>query len=560
MRVLYTLGLGIGLLMTVGLTMSASAELTPLHLTPTEATPGATVTIIGEGFGPFQSTEVNKVTFHGHAALIQRWEPDLIEAKVPYQAQDGDVEIRVGHQTWKAGRFTVVRPTIQRVTPEEVEPGKAIQILGNHFGNTGGPRDPNSMFGVNDVLIGGVPVRATRWRNDKIEAIVPANAKAGEVVVRLGSADPLPDGSCCAPVRHTVSNAGNITIIPPVRVDPLRGPVGTKVVLFGKGFGQSKQPGDQVLIGGHPLPIAQWKDTVIVGHVPLEGQSGPIVLKAGGRERTVGEFTLHVPKATSLSPVQAPIGTLLKIKGEHFGSYSESGATPYSFTDFDKGDNSVEIGGVPAVIYRWHDDRIDVWVPFSAKSGPVVVKRGAGKAKPDGTCCAEKGIVSTEAGMLTVTIPTIESYAPATAGVDELVTIKGSGFGTYLKTAEATQPGLNEGGHDRAAYELGENISRTEVLFNGIAAVVVSWSDTEITARVPRRPVFGMGKKNQFFQNLGTGPLVVRRGAWDLLPDGSCCTPKKWLTVEAGSFTIQAKNLPDQGYYTDTRPGASTAQ
>ena len=70
----------------------------------------------------------------------------------------------------------------------------------------------------------------------------------------------------------------------------------------------------------------------------------------------------------------------MRIHGEHFGAYSESGATPYNYTDFDTGQNRVEIGGAPAVIYRWHDDRIDVWVPFSAKSGPVVVTRGAPKA------------------------------------------------------------------------------------------------------------------------------------------------------------------------------------
>ena len=71
-------------------------------------------------------------------------------------------------------------------------------------------------------------------------------------------------------------------------------------------------------------------------------------------------FTVHVPRVISMSPASAPIGTLLRINGEHFGFYSESGATPYNFMDFNTGENRVEIGGVPAVIYRWNDDRIDV--------------------------------------------------------------------------------------------------------------------------------------------------------------------------------------------------------
>jgi hypothetical protein len=217
----------------------------------------------------------------------------------------------------------------------------------------------------------------------------------------------------------------------------------------------------------------------------------------------------------------------------------------------------VEIGGAPAVIYRWHDDRIDVWVPFSAKSGPVVVTRGAPKAAPDGSCCTDRGMVSTTAGTFTLVVPRVESFSPASAGLDDVVTIKGSGFGTFIKTTEATQPGLGEGAFKRNQIELGENVSRTEVLFNNIGAIVLSWTDTEIKARVPHRHLFGIGKPGQFNADLSTGPLVIRRGSWDLLPDGTCCTPKKWLTLEAGTFTIEAKGMPDQSFF-QSRPEGST--
>ncbi|MES4785461.1 MAG: hypothetical protein C4294_06200, partial [Nitrospiraceae bacterium] len=140
------------------------------------------------------------------------------------------------------------------------------------------------------------------------------------------------------------------------------------------------------------------------------------------------------------------------------------------------------------------------------------------------------------------------------------ITIKGSGFGNFLKTTEATQRGLNEGGHDALPIELRDDVSRTEVLFNNVAALVVSWTDTEIKARVPRRLVFGVGKQHEFHPDLSTGPLVIRRGSWDLLPDGSCCTPKKWVTVNAGDFTVQAKGLPDQRFFTDQYFGAGAGQ
>jgi len=532
-----------------------------LELHPSTAVPGATVSIGGKGFGVFRSVQVNRVTIGGVLALIQRWEPDLIEVKVPFQAQSGAVEIVAGKKKMVAGKLTILQPTITAVTPEEIEPGHTLQITGAHFGSTAGPRDPNTMFGVNDVMIGGVVIRPRRWKDDIIEVEVPTNAASGDVVVRLASSDPLPDGSCCAPVQYTVSNAVPLKLIPSIRVDPLSGPVGTKVVFFGQGFGTTKGAGDKVTFAGHLASIAQWSDSAIVVHLPMDAETGPIVLTKEGHERTVGMFTVHVPKVTALTPPVAPIGTLLRISGEHFGFYSESGPTPYAFTDFNTGENRVDIGGIRAVIYRWQDDRIDVWVPFSAKSGPVVVYRGATKPNPDGSCCAAKDTLKIEAGIFTLVTPKVDSFSPQSGGLDELVTIKGSGFGSFLKTAEHAYLGLNQGAYKRREdMELDENVSRTEVLFSNVAAQVMSWTDTEIVVRVPHRNLYGVGKRNEFINELATGPLIVRRGSWDVQPDNTCCTPKKWLTLEVGTFTILAKGMPDPGYFKNSRPEADTSQ
>ena len=554
---------GLGMLtLWVSLSMEVlAAAPTPLELHPSMAVPGATVSISGKGFGTFGSAQLNRVTVGGVPALIQRWEPGLIEVKVPFHAQSGPVEVMVGKKKMGAGGLTIMQPTITAVTPAEIEPGHIMEIAGAHFGPTAGPRDPNTMFGVNDVMIGSVVVRPRRWKDDKIEVEIPANAASGDVVVRLASSDPLPDGSCCAPVQYTVSNAVSLKLVPSIRVDPMSGPVGTKVVFFGQGFGATKSPGDKVSFGGHLAGIAQWSDNAIVVHLPMDAETGPIVLTMQGHDRIVGTFTVHVPKVIALTPPAAPIGTLLRIRGEHFGMYSESGATPYAFTDFNTGENRVDIGGVRAVIYRWQDDRIDVWVPFSARSGPVVVHRGATKPNPDGSCCATKETLKIEAGNFTLVTPKVDSYSPQSGGLDELVTIKGSGFGSFLKTAEHAYLGINQSAYKRREdIELGENVSRTEVLFSNVAAQVVSWTDTEIVVRVPHRNLYGVGKRNEFFDELATGPLVVRRGSWDVQPDDTCCTPKKWLTLEAGTFTIVAKGMPDPGYFNHNRPDADTNQ
>ncbi len=552
-----------------GFLQEGGASAQQLMLQPDHATPGATVVVSGKGLGPFKSVQFNKVTFAGVPALIQRWESDLVEVKVPFKATTGPVEMMIGKKKLSAGTFTVVTPRIASITPTEAERGTMVTITGEHFGVSAGGRDPNTMFGVNEVVIGGVVVRPRRWKDDTIEVQIPANASSGEVVVRLASSDPLSDGSCCAPVEYLASNAVPLALVPSVRVDPMEGPAGTKVVLFSQGFG-TKEADDALLIGNRPMTIAQWKDDVIVVHVPLGAESGPMVLRQKGRQRTLGNFTVHTPKVSAMSPPSAPIGTLLRINGEHFGFYSESGSTPYNFRDFNTGQNRVEIGGVPAVIYRWHDDRIDVWVPFSAKSGPVRIYRSASKPKADGSCCQEQGEVVTEAGVFTLVSPVVESYDPKSAGLDAIVTIKGKGFGTFLKTAEHTGLSLSQKAYKRRLdVEINEpdsgntvisNVSRTEVLFNGAAALVQSWTDTEIVVKVPHRNLYGIGKRGAFFDDLSVGPLVVRRGSWDVLPDRTCCSPTQWVTVEAGEFTIEAKGLPDKGYWDNNRPDASTNQ
>lgn len=531
-----------------------------IQVMPEAGSPGSMVVITGEGFGQFVSAQANRVLFNGIPALVQRWEPTLIEVKVPSTATDGAVEIERGKKRTTAGRFAVQQPVIERIEPAETEPGAIIQIIGKHFGPTAGPRDPNSMFGVNDVVVGGVVVRARRWHDDKIEVQVPANAHGGTVQVRLGSSDPLPDGSCCAELRRVTSNAVDVALLPTVRLDPSTGPVGTKVVLFGSGFGDAKAPQDGMFFNGRPATIDQWSDTTIVAHVPLDAESGPVVLRKSGKERTVAQYVLTTPKVVGMTPMAAPIGTLVKISGEHFGLFSESGSSPFAFTDFDKGENGVEIGGVPAIVYRWHDDRIDAWVPFSAKSGPVVVKRGANRPHPDGTCCAEKKVLTYEAGTFTLVTPQVTSYSPHSAGLDEIVTIKGTGFGEYVKLRDTVKIGLSEAAYKRKPMEWDENISRTEVLINGVAVQVVSWTDTEIQVRVPRRHLWGIGKGAQFNPNLSKGHIVVRRGSWDTLPDGTCCQPQQYLSIPVGEFTIEARGLPEQGAFTDTRPDANTNQ
>ena len=537
-------------IMSIALGFLLFSSLAHAELFPSEGPPGTTVTISGEGFGEFRNTQDNRVEFQGSPALIQSWEPDFILVKVPLKARSGPVMVINGSATREAGTFSVKNVRITNLDPSKVEAGSLLTVVGEHFGNTAGSRDPNTMFGVNQVLINGIRAEVRRWRPTKIEVLIPANAKTGDVEVRLASSDPLPDGSCCAPVEYAVSNKMPLTVIPSISFDPPAGPIGSKVVLSGQDFGQSRPEDGRILFGGKPAVIAQWSDRTIVVHVPLNAQSGSVTLHREGKDRDIGTFTVMDSQISGMYPSQGPIGTLLIIKGKNFGVYSEAGSTAYAF-DFLSGGNGVEVGGVPAVIHRWLDEQIDVWVPFSAKSGPVIVKRGGVIPQADGTCCKRKEIVTLKAGDFTVIQPEIYSYSPKEAGLDELVTISGIGFGEFLKISEATRLSLNQDAHSWQNYKLGQDVSRSEVLLNGVATQVVSWTDKEITIRVPRRPAFGFGNPEGFDADLTEGELVLKRGSWDMLETGECCTPKKYITVVAGPFKILQRGLPDKDYWNE---------
>ncbi len=537
-------------LLSVALGFLLFSSMAHAEMFPSDGPPGTTVTISGEGFGEFQNTQANRVEFQGVSALIQSWESDFILVKVPLQARSGPVMVINGTAKREAGIFSVTNVRIASLNPSQAEAGSLLTIIGEHFGNTAGSRDPNTMFGVNQVIINGIRAEVRRWRPTKIEVLIPANAKTGDVEVRLASSDPLPDGSCCAPVEYAVSNAVTLTVIPSIAFDPTEGPIGSKVVLSGQGFGESRPEDGRIFFGGKPAIIAQWSDRTIVAHVPLNAKSGSLMLHREGKEREIGTFTVLTSQISGMTPPQGPIGTLVTIKGKNFGVYSEAGGTAYAF-DFLSGGNGVEIGGVPAVIHRWLDEQIDVWVPFSAKSGPVIVKRGGATPQIDGTCCERQEIVTLKAGDFTVVQPEIYSYSPKEAGLDEVVTISGTGFGEFLKISEATRLSLNQDAHSWQNYRLGQDVSRSEVLVNGIATHVESWTDTEIRIRVPRRPAFGFGNPEGFDADLTKGELILKRGSWDMLDTGECCTPKKYITIVAGPFTILQRGLPDKDYWNE---------
>ena len=143
------------------------------------------------------------------------------------------------------------------------------------------------------------------------------------------------------------------------------------------------------------------------------------------------------PFVTSVSPALVGVGSSVTITGSNFGAT--------------QGTSSVQFNGVATTsTTSWSGSQIIALVPTTVLPGsnPVSVTVG--------------GITSPVNPTLTVIMPIITSVAPPAAQPGGQVTITGSGFGPA---------GV-------AQYE-------GQVMFNGVAGIKTSWTDTQVTALVP---------------------------------------------------------------------------
>ena len=156
----------------------------------------------------------------------------------------------------------------------------------------------------------------------------------------------------------------------------------------------------------------------------------------GGRGQSAAFFmlvgqSLLTSSITSLSQNSGPVGASVTITGANFGAT--------------QGTSTVTFNGISALVTSWSATSITATVPSGATTGNVVVTVG--------------GVQSNGVGF-TVTPPaSITSLSQNSGPVGASVTITGANFGATQGTSTVT--------------------------FNGISALVTSWSATSITATVP---------------------------------------------------------------------------
>ncbi|HEY2499392.1 MAG TPA: IPT/TIG domain-containing protein [Candidatus Angelobacter sp.] len=265
------------------------------------------------------------------------------------------------------------------------------------------------------------------------------------IVVMVPTGVPLGDASVSVkgPRGFGFSNAVTFSVKPGVgQLSPSVGPVGAPVTVAGTNFGDS-QGSSTITLGGVSLTPSQWTDPQISVTVPagFPAGSAELVVTVNGLS-SAPQPLLVIPVIISDSPAEASVGTPATLTGSSFGGQ--------------QGQSTLTFNGVPAIPSAWSDTSITAPVPVGATTGPLVV--------------TVNGLATN--GLPFNVQPKITSLGPASGAVNSLVTITGTTFGQTQGFGSVT--------------------------FNGLNAVVQSWSDSAISVFVP--------------PNATTGNIVVTTG------------------------------------------------
>ncbi len=466
---------------------------------PTGGPVGTSVTITGSAFGATQDTST--VKFNGTIATGATWSDTSIIVPVPAGATTGTVSVTTGAGTGtSSGTFTVgPPPTVSGFNPTGGQAGTSVTVTGTGFG---------SPQGTSVLKFGATQATSiSNWTDTSITAVVPAGASTGAVSVTTAT------GTGASGTSFVVAPAPTISSF-----TPNTGVSGTSVVISGAGFTGATAV---KFNGTAATPFSIDNDGQITTTVPAGATSGLItVTTATGTGTSANSFTVGAPTITTFNPTGGPVGTSVVITGTNFG--------------FSQASSTVKFGTITASPTAWTGTSITVPVPATAITGTISVTTAAG--------------TGTSANSFTVgPVPVVSNFTPAGGPAGTSVTITGSGFGSPQGTSTlsfgATQatsisnwtdtsitalvpagaitgaisvttgagtgtsannfvvgppPNVTgftpQGGPGGTSVTItGTNFGATQgsVSFNGTAATVGTWTDTQITTTVPAAATSG---------------------------------------------------------------------
>jgi|GEM_PF-744198 len=323
---------------------SASQEAAPTlsEALPASGLPGTSVGLVGTGLSPVVS-----VTFSPSVAAyfdVNAKSGTYISTTVPDGAQSGPVTV-----TTRSGRsatiaFTVLSatapPALSGFDPASARAHTQVTITGSGLGR------------ATAVTFGGSPALWFGASESRILAAVPPGAATGRIEVTT------PNGTATSAQDFTFDPG---TPEPPTVTDiqPVFGPVGTRVLLDGRGLLSVTQ----VDLPGARATFTRMDDSRLQFQVPAGATSGPVTLTsasgatAASRTFVVTSGTPAAPTFSTFAPQAGPPGQRVEITGTGLAGVTEA-----------------TIGGVDADTYLRTDTTLITWVPKTgAVSGPIVL-------------------------------------------------------------------------------------------------------------------------------------------------------------------------------------------
>jgi RHS repeat-associated protein len=304
-------------------------------------------------------------------------------------------------------------------------------------------------------------------------------------------------------------------------ISPTSGTVNTSVTISGSNFGATQGSSSVRFNGAVATTITSWSNTQIVASVPSAASTGPLTVIVNGIGSNKNfSFTFYNPVISSISPPQGPAGGMINLNGSGFGALQSNSTVQFN-------------GAAVAGIDSWSDTNIRLNIPTSASLGQSTLNVTVG------------GITSANAQFTVIESMSISGISPTSGSVGTNVTINGGGFG-------ATQ-------------------SNSVANFWGVAANIVSWSDTSIVTTVPsgtstgnvsvtvagnttQGPLFTLTSTVALIDSLNnstTYNAAVVGGIWRITSSQgsgcSSCTQRGNITKQYDSFGNVASRTDENG-------------
>jgi hypothetical protein len=354
---------------------------------------GTAVVINGMNFAGTTAVQFNGTNASGFSVTA----PTQINALVPPGATPGPITITssLGSGTSTGTFFAGNAPLIADFSPTNGFPGSIVTVNGLNFSS------------VTQVSIGGAPASFQATAATQINALVPATATNGPIVVSNAS------GTNSSVDRFYIRTGKPIV----VSLDPTTGLPGTTVTIEGLDLTGASV----VTFNGTNALFSAVSDTQISAVVPDNATTGPIsVVTAAGTGASLTDFVV-APRIASFTPTNGAAGTSVTIQGTNFTQVS-----------------AVRFGQVAGAVTTTSANQLTVVVPDSAVTDSINVTTPA-------------GIVATPDPF--IVLPTVQSFSPPSGTAGALVTINGTGF--------AGVSGVSFGGINTPSFSV---VSATQIL------------------------------------------------------------------------------------------------